>query len=115
MELLLKAPCERITRFDIHIIDIYCHGDTFTTIEGSENLSLQEVWEWLCEGGDWKFKVTAHGQPDKVFLSGYTYDDHCLRHAVDGYALAMLCDATDDEAYELKARVHERRKKEYGL
>jgi hypothetical protein len=115
MQLLFKYPCEKITRFDIRIIDPYCHGDTFTTIEGSENLALQEVWEWLCQGGDWKFEVTAHGDPTKVFLSGYTYHDHCLRAAVDGHNLAVLCTATDDEAYALKKQVYKRVKKEMGL
>jgi hypothetical protein len=115
MQLLFQDPCEKITRFDIHIIDIYCHGDTFTTIECSENLSLQEVWEWLCHGGDWKFKVTAHGQPDKVFMDGYLYHDNSFRAAVDGHNLAVLCEATEDEAYDLKEKVHQRYKKEFGL
>lgn len=114
MQLLFQDPCEKITRFDIRIIDPYCHGDTFTTIEGSENLALQEVWEWLCQGGDWKFEVTAHGDHTKVFLSGYTYHDHCLRAAVDGHNLAVLCEATEDEAYDLKERAYQRQKKEWA-
>lgn len=115
MQLLYHEPCEKITRFDIHIIDPYCHGDTFTVIEGSENLTLQEVWEWLGHGGDWKFKVTAHGAPEKVFMDGYTYHDYGFRAAVDGYNVVNLCTPTDEEAYELKERVYARNRKELGL
>lgn len=37
------------------------------------------------------------------------------RAAVDGHNLAVLCEATEDEAYDLKEKVHQRYKKEYGL
>lgn len=114
IELLYYEKCEQINRFDILVSDPYTNDD-FHIIEGSYYLTLQEVWEWLCEGGDWNFKVMAakaDGHSDKCFLSGKTYHDNRLRDAVDGRTLLHLCFANEDEAAEVEAKAKARIKKE---
>jgi hypothetical protein len=110
-DLFYYRPVEKVTRFDILISDPY-QGGEHHTIDGTENLSLQEVWEWLCTGGDWSFIVTAHNNPEQVFMRGSTYDDNCFRHAVDGEALMRLCTATKEESEEFRSDVKKRRRAE---
>lgn len=110
-QLLYYRPVEQVTRFDILISDPHKRNDPYTTIDSSANLTLQEVWEWLCDGGEWSFRVTAHNNPDKVFMSGLTTYES-MRSAVDGEALVSLCTATEEEADELAQKVHDRVLKE---
>ena len=114
IQLWYHEPREKITGFDILLSDPYAGGG-FRAIDMTVNLSLQQVWEFLCEGGDWNYKVTAHGQPDKVFMSGAIYHDHVLRHAVDGEAPVHLCFATEEEANEIKEKAHARIRKAMNL
>jgi hypothetical protein len=104
--LLYYEPVTKIDRFDILISDVHA-GDDYTTIPSTTNLSLQQVWDWLCHGGDWSFKVIEHGQPDHVFMSGLVGHES-LRAAADGELLVHLCAATDEEAKELKEKAHNR-------
>ena len=110
-QLLYYRPVEQVTRFDILISDPHKRNDPYTTIDGSASLTLQEVWEWLCDCGEWSFRVTAHNDPDNVFMSGLT-TYKSLRAAVDGQALCNLCTATEEEADELAKEVHDRVLKE---
>jgi hypothetical protein len=104
--LLYYEPVTKIDRFDILISDVHA-GDDYTTIPSTTNLSLQEVWDWLCDGGDWGFRVTAHNMPDQVFMSGLLRYGS-LRAAADGEVLVHLCEATDEEAAELKEKTRNR-------
>jgi hypothetical protein len=114
IQLFYTEPCEKVTGFDILLSDPYAGGG-FKTLDMTVNLSLQQVWEFLCEGGDWSFKVTPHNQPDKVFMSGSIYHDHVLRHSADGKQDWHLCFANSEEMAELKEKVHKRLRKEiYG-
>jgi hypothetical protein len=108
--LLYYEPVTKIDRFDILISDVHA-GDDYTTIPSTTNLSLQEVWDWLCHGGDWSFKVIEHDQADHVFMSGLVGHES-LRAAADGELLVHLCDATDEEAAELKEKAHNRNRAE---
>lgn len=110
-QLVYFEKCEKVTGFDILLSDPYAGGG-FKTNSTTVNLSLQQVWEFLCEGGDWSFKVTPHGQPDKVFMSGSIYHDNVLRHAADGERDWHLCFANSEEMAELKEKVHKRLRKE---
>ena len=70
-------------RFDILIRDIYCDSD-YGSVDSTENLTLQEVLDWLCHGGDWGFLVVAHGDPTQLFMSGHIYHDNPLKEVIDG-------------------------------
>lgn len=109
-DLLYYEPVTKIDRFDILISDVHA-GDDYKTISSTTNLSLQQVWDWLCDGGDWSFRVTAHNQPDHVFMSGLVRYES-LRAAAAGEVLVHLCSATDEEAAELKEKAHNRIMKE---
>ena len=114
MQLFYYEPCEKVTGFDILVSDPYA-GDEFKTLNMTTNLNLQQVWEFLCEGGDWSYKVTAHARPDKVFMVGSIYHDNIFRNAADGQAQYHLCFATEDEAHEMKEKTYERLRKEMKL
>lgn len=90
---------EQVKRFDILISDIHAHNDPYKTIESSVGLTLQEVWDWLCDGGEWAFIVTAHNDAAKVFMRGETLAS--MRAASEGRVLMSLCTATEEEAAEL--------------
>ena len=109
--LIYYEKCEKIEGFDILLSDPYA-GDALETIDSTVNLNLQQVWEFLCEGGDWNFKVTAHGRLDKVFMSGSIYHDNVLRHATDGQVDWHLCFATPAEMEELREKTRTRLRKE---
>jgi hypothetical protein len=109
-EVLYHEPIEKINRFDILIADVYA-GDDYTTIDGTENITMQEVWDWLSTGGDWNFRVTAHGQPDKIFLRGFVALNG-MRDAVAGEALMRLGEATEEELNELYAKIRQRSRAE---
>jgi hypothetical protein len=111
-EVLYHEPIEKINRFDILIADVYA-GDDYTTIDGTENITMQEVWDWLSTGGDWNFRVTAHGQPDKIFLRGFVALNG-MRDAVAGEALVRLGEVTKDELDELYAKIRSRRREEFA-
>lgn len=113
IQLMYYEKCEQIKLFDILVSDPHA-GDAFTTLASTENLTLQEVWEWLCEGGDWSFKVIAHGRPDKVFMSGLIHFN-ALKHAAAGEAPIHLCFATEEEANELKEKTYARLRKEMHI
>jgi hypothetical protein len=113
-QLVYFEKCEKVTGFDILLSDPYAGGG-FKANSTSVNLSLQQVWEFLCEGGDWSFKVTPHNQPDKVFMSGSIYHDNVLRHAADGERSWHLCFATSEEMAELREKAHARIRKEMNL
>lgn len=110
--LLYYQDVEQITRFDILISDPHKHGDCYTTIESSVGLTLQEVWDWLSNGGEWSFIVTAHNDANNVFLRGTT-SYKSMRAAVDGRILMSLCTATEEEAEELAQRTHQRVMQQY--
>lgn len=105
-DLLTYAPVKKTDRFDILISDVHQGGEKIA-IDGTTNLTLQEVWEWLCHGGDWAFTITAHGNPDKIFMDG-VLNYLSMRAAVDGRMLCYLCEATDAEISELQEKVHKR-------
>jgi hypothetical protein len=105
-QLLFYMPVEKIDRFDILISDPHA-GDDYTTIEGTANLTLQEVLDWLSAGGEWSFRVTAHGNPDKIFIRGLLGFES-MRDAVAGEALMSLCTANEDEIDELEKKVRAR-------
>jgi hypothetical protein len=111
IQLVYYEPCEKITGFDILLSDPYAGGG-FKTIDMTVNLNLQQVWEFLCEGGDWSFVVTPHGRPNEVFMRGAIYHDHIFRHSVDGQRDYHLCYANSEEMGELKEKVHKRLRKE---
>ena len=111
IQLFYHEPCEKVTGFDILVSDPYAGGE-FTTLCTTVNLNLQQVWEFLCEGGDWSFKVTAHAQPEKIFMRGSLYHDNMLRSAADGRTSYHLCFANSEEMGELKEKVHKRLRKE---
>jgi hypothetical protein len=114
IQLFYHEPYEKVTGFDILVSDPYAGGE-FTTLCTTVNLNLQQVWEFLCEGGDWSFKVTAHNQPEKIFMRGSLYHDNMLRSAADGRTSYHLCFANSEEMAELKEKVHKRLRKEiYG-
>ena len=104
--LLFYDPIEKIDRFDILISDPHQGGEE-TTITGTTNLSLQEVWDWLSRGGDWSFTVTAHNCPEKIFISGLLRYQS-IRAAVDGQVLCSLCSATEDDIGDLVEKAHKR-------
>ncbi len=105
-QLLFYMPVEKINRFDILISDPHA-GDDYSTIDGTVNLTMQEVWDWLSTGGEWSFRVTAHGNPDKVFIRGLLGFES-MRAAVAGEALMHLCAANEDEIAELEKKVRAR-------
>jgi len=113
IQLMYFEKCEQIKRFDILVSDPHA-GDAFTTLPSTECLTLQEVWEWLCAGGDWSYKVIAHGRPDKVFMSGLIYVN-ALRHAYEGEEPIHLCFATEEEADEVKEKAFSRLRKEMHI
>jgi hypothetical protein len=98
-ELLYYEPIEKVDRFDVLIRDLHCDHDRLETIEGSAGLTIHQVWEWLSEGGDWAFQVTAAGNPDRVFMSGYTYD-YGMRHASEGRVLQRVSYGADSHVAE---------------
>lgn len=105
-QLLMYRAVEQVTRFDILISDPHA-GDGFAPIEETENLTLQEVWDWLSLGGEWAFRVTAHGNPEKIFMRGLvSYES--MRDAVAGKALMVVCNATDAELTEFEQKVCDR-------
>jgi hypothetical protein len=114
IQLMYFEKCEQIKHFDILVSDPHA-GDEFTKLSDTTYLTLQEVWAWLCEGGDWSFKVIAHAQPDKVFMRGSLYHDNVLRHAAAGEMPVHLCFATEEEANEIKEKAHARIRKAMNL
>lgn len=98
-ELLYYEPIEKVDRFDVLISDPYCNGDEYRAIEGSSNLTMHQVWEWLSEGGDWAFRVTAAGNPDRLFMNGCTYD-FGMRQASEGRVLQRLSYGRDSHEPE---------------
>lgn len=114
-QLVYFKKCEQIKKFDILVADRHNRNDSFTRLDCSTGLTLQEVWNWLCEGGDWAYRITAHDQPDRVFLSGVTYFENCLKHANEGEELIHLCFANDDEVTDFKNKVKARHRKELKL
>jgi hypothetical protein len=114
IQLFYYEPCEKVPGFDILVSDPYA-GGAFTTLSTTVNLNLQQVWEFLCEGGDWSFKVTAHAQPDKIFMRGSIYHDNMLRSAADGKTQYSLCFATPDEAADITEKTRARIRKEMNL
>jgi hypothetical protein len=113
IQLVYFEQCEQIRRFDILVSDPHA-GCERRALPSTTNLTLQEVWEWLCEGGEWSYKVTAHGQPDKVFMSGLTYIN-ALKHAYEGSSAVHLCFATEEEAEEFKEKTFSRLRKEMHI
>lgn len=105
-ELLFYTPVEKVDRFDILISDPHA-GDDYTTIEGTAGLTLQEVLDWLSAGGEWSFRVTARGNPDKIFIRGLLGFEG-MRDAVAGESLMSLCTANEDEIEELEKKVRAR-------
>ena len=105
-QLLFYAPVEQVNRFDIWLSDPHA-GDEYTTIEDTVNLTMQEVLDWLSEGGEWSFRVAAHGNPAKIFIRGLLGFEG-MRDAVAGESLMHLCTANDDEIAELEKKVRAR-------
>jgi hypothetical protein len=114
IQLFYFEKCEKVSGFDILVSDPYAGGD-FATLCTTVNLNLQQVWEFLCEGGDWSFKVTAHAQPDRIFMRGSLYHDNVFRHSADGERDWHLCHANPDEVAELRDKVRARYRKEMNL
>lgn len=110
-QLLYYSPVEQINRFDVLISDPHKHGDPYTTIEGSVKLTLQEVWDWLCDCGEWSFMITAHGDSNNVFMRGET-NYKSMKSASEGRTLVSLCTVTKEESEELAEKVHARVLKE---
>jgi len=104
---------ERIKLFDILIADVHSRNDPYTTIDRTRGLTLQEVWDWLCTGGDWAFIVTAHNDATKVFMRGETLAS--LRAASEGRILMSLCTATEEEAEALARQTHKRIMEQHNL
>lgn len=52
-------------RFDIHIEDSYA-SDGFSTIPHTENLTVEQVGNFILSGGDWNFQITPHGKSPEV-------------------------------------------------
>lgn len=105
-QLLFYAPVEKIDRFDIWVSDPHA-GDHYSTLDSTVNLTMQEVWDWLSTGGEWSFRVTAHGNPDKIFIRGLLGFEG-MRDAVAGESLMHLCTATEEEIDELEKKVRAR-------
>lgn len=105
--LMYYQDVEQIKRFDILISDPHKSGDPYTAIEGSVGLTLQEVWDWLSNCGEWSFIVTAHNDANNVFLRGTT-SYKSMRAAAEGRILMSLCVATEAEAEELAQKTHQR-------
>jgi hypothetical protein len=105
-QLLFYMPVEKVDRFDILISDPHA-GDEYTTIDGTANLTMQEVFDWLGAGGEWSFRVTAHNNPNKIFIRGLLGFES-MRDAVAGESLMSLCTANEDEIEELEKKVRTR-------
>jgi len=45
-------------------------------------VTMQDVWEWMSNSGDWSFKITEHDNRDNVFIFGDTIASMC--EAVNG-------------------------------
>ena len=67
-------------RYDIYIADAHRDGDKWSTIEGSADLSYEEMTDWLMHGGDWLFQVVPHTMPptpENIIMRGVTYGEVC--------------------------------------
>ena len=105
-QLLFYKPVEKINRFDIWISDPHA-GDSYHTLDCTVNLTMQEVWDWLSGGGEWSFRVTAHSNPNKIFIRGLLGFES-MRDAVAGEELIHLCTANEEELAALEQKVRER-------
>ena len=106
--LMVHDPVARVTRFDILISDPYPVDDPFTTIEGTVALSMEEVWAWLSEAGDWSFQVVAHGDHDHLFIAGRTYDvGGGMKAAVEGQQLIIVGSVDEADINDLSRKLRQ--------
>ena len=69
-------------RFDVLISNPLKRNDPYEVLFGlTHNLTLQKVWEFLSNSGEWNFKFVAHGNHDVVFMTGWV--SHELCHQVE--------------------------------
>ena len=73
----------KIDRFDILLSDPYSDdGSDECYMAMHINVTMQDVWEWMSNSGDWSFKITEHGNRANVFIAGDTIESMC--DAVNG-------------------------------
>ena len=73
----------KIDRFDILLSDPYSDdGSDECYMVMHSDVTMQYVWQWMSNSGDWSFKITEHGNKANVFIAGDTSESMC--DAVNG-------------------------------
>ncbi len=79
----LNYTTRKIDRFDILLSDPYSdNGSDECYMVMYSNVTMQYVWQWLSDSGDWSFKITEHDNRYNVFIYGDTMQSMC--DAVNG-------------------------------
>ena len=68
----------KIDRFDILLSDPYSDdGSDECYMVMHSDVTMQYVWQWMSNSGDWSFKITEHGNKANVFIAGDTIESMC--------------------------------------
>jgi len=111
-QIVLIKPCKQIKFFDILTRDIHSRGDEYSATESTTKLNIQEVFNFISEGGDWNWKVVEHNNAENVFMSGSSYQN--VQSAVKGEEELSLGFLEEEEVEEIHKLIKQKMRVRYA-
>lgn len=92
-------------RFDVYLMDSYADDDDWGKPMIS-NIGHIEAVVYLAECAHFGFKITEHGNPNNIFMSGHCHED--MRRHERGDASVVLGFATPEQSEQIYKILHEK-------
>jgi len=112
-QIILINPCKKIEYFDILTRDIHQHGEDYSASEGNIKLNINEVFDFISQGGDWNWKVVEHNNVENVFMSGSSYKS--MQDAAKGEEHLSLGWLEEHEIEELHETIYQKMRVKYSI